>query len=66
MGTKQPGKNGRWLPLQAAATSSTCSTKSTHTQQQKGIIFAGDKHSQSNTQSVIIGIIWKWRRSEPK
>lgn len=63
------GKKGRWLPLQAAATatSSSRSTKSTHTQQHhKGINFSGDKTSHSNTQSIIIDIIWQWRQSEPK
>ena len=70
MGKQQQGKKGRRLPLQAATTSSSRSTKSTHTQQQqqqhKGINFAGGKPSQSNTQSIIIDIIRKWRRNEPK
>ena len=53
------------MPLRAATTSSTWLTGSTQ-QQKKGINFAGDKSSQSNIQSIIIGILRKWRRSEPK
>ena len=74
MGKKQNrGKNGRRLPLRAAATSSSRSTKSTHTQQSvntqqqpKGINFVGNKTSQSNSQAIILDIIRKWRQSEPK
>ena len=69
MGKQRRGKKGRRLPLRPAATSSTWSTESTQQQQQqqqKGINFAGDKSIQSNIQSIIIGIIRKWKRSEPK
>ena len=72
MGKQRQGKKGRRLPLRAAATSSSRSTKSTHTQQSvntqqpKGINFAGDKINQSNSQAIILDIIRKWRQSEPK